>query len=74
MRSHILPITPRLWLMNSRLVLELGAQPGDQIQHLALDGGVEAGGGLVEDQQRGSLASAIAITTRCCMPPESWCG
>ena len=21
----------------------------------------------------GSLASAIAITTRCCMPPESWC-
>ena len=21
----------------------------------------------------GSLASAIAMTTRCCMPPESWC-
>ena len=22
----------------------------------------------------GSTPSAIAITTRCCMPPESWCG
>ena len=22
----------------------------------------------------GFLASAMAITTRCCMPPESWCG
>jgi hypothetical protein len=22
----------------------------------------------------GSMASAIAITTRCCIPPESWCG
>ena len=22
----------------------------------------------------GSVANAMAMTTRCCMPPESWCG
>ena len=43
----------------------------DQVEHLGLDGRVEPGRRLVEDEQLGSVASAIAITTRCCMPPES---
>ena len=33
--------------------VELGAQLLDQVQHLGLDGGVEAGGGLVQHQQVG---------------------
>ncbi len=53
---------------------ELAPQRVDEIEYLGFDGGVEAGRRLVEDEQRGSLASAMAITTRCCMPPDNWCG
>ena len=35
--------------------VELLAHGGDEVEHLALDGRVEAGGGLVEDQQGGIL-------------------
>ncbi len=38
-------------------------------QQLRLD--VEVAGRLVEQEQRGSCASARAICTRCCSPPES---
>ena len=43
-------------------------------QDLRLHGDVERRRGLVGDQQRGSRASAMAISTRWRMPPESWCG
>ena len=52
----------------------LDAQRAHEVEHLGLDRGIEAGRRLVEHEQRGSQASAIAITTRCCMPPDSWCG
>ena len=43
----------------------------EQIEDLGLDGHVERGRRLVGDQQLGSQASAIAIITRCRMPPET---
>ncbi len=54
--------------------VELGADGGDQIEHGGFDGRVEARGWLIEDQERGLVASAMAMTARCCMPPLSWCG
>ena len=45
-----------------------------QLEDLRLDRDVERGRRLVGDQQAGSHAIAIAIITRCRMPPESWCG
>ena len=56
-----------------------GAEPVAQVaQHVedaGLHGDVERGGRLVGDEHAaGWQATAIAIITRCRMPPESWCG
>ena len=53
---------------------ELGADVGDQFEHLRLDRHVERGGRLVGDQQLRPEASAMAIMMRWRMPPENWCG
>ena len=45
-----------------------------QLEDLRLNGDVERGRRLVGDQQLGSQASAMAIITRCRMPPDIWCG
>ena len=49
------------------LLLELS----NELEHLGLDGDVQGRGGLVGDQESGSQASAMAMTTRCCMPPRT---
>ncbi len=54
--------------------VEALAQLLDQVEHLGLDGRVEPGRRLVEHEQVGVVASAIANITRCCWPPESSCG
>src|SRR5438309_6444227 len=36
--------------------------------------GIEVGGWLVGDQERGRFTTARAIARRCCSPPESWIG
>ena len=46
-------------------------QRAQQLEDLRLHGDVERRGRLVGDQQLGRPASAIAIITRCRMPPES---
>ena len=70
-RSHIRPITARLWLMNSTAVPSSSRKLRDEVEHFGFDGGVEPGRRFVEDQQGlGLVASAMAITTRCCMPPD----
>jgi hypothetical protein len=46
----------------------------DQIEHLALHGHVEGGGGFVGDQESGFVIKAMAIITRWRMPPENSCG
>ena len=50
------------------------AARSDQVEHLRLHGDVERGRRLVADQQVRVVGEAIAITTRCRCPPESWCG
>ena len=45
-------ITPRLWLMKRTVVPNSLRSAGDEVEHLRLDGRVEAGRRLVEDQQR----------------------
>ena len=52
----------------------LAQEIAQELQDLRLDGDVECRGRLVGDQQRGALASAMAIITRCRCPPENWCG
>ena len=49
----------------------LVAQPVDQLPHVAAQRDVDAGGRLVEEQDVGFVASALAISTRRFMPPES---
>ena len=46
----------------------------DEFEDLGLDGDIERGGGLVGNQEFWLAASAIAIITRCRIPPESRCG
>ena len=50
-RSHIFAITPRLWRDEQHRGVGLVAQRGDEVEHLRLDGRVERGRRLVEDQQ-----------------------
>ena len=53
----------------------LALDPADEFQDLRLDRHVERRRRLVGDQQIGpSVISAIAIITRCRMPPENSCG
>ena len=49
-------------------------QVGEQVEQVALDRDVEAGGRLVGDQEGGSTTSARAIATRRAWPPLTWCG
>ena len=44
---------------------------GEQVQDLGADGDVERRDRLVEDDERGSVASARAIAIRCRCPPEN---
>ena len=42
----------------------------EQIQNLRLNRHIKRGGWLVGHEKFGSLANAIAIITRCCIPPD----
>ena len=46
----------------------------EQVADLRLHDHVEGGGRLVGEEHLGSQASAMAITARWRMPPESSCG
>jgi hypothetical protein len=47
------------------------SQLREQAENLRLHGDVERGGDLVRDDEVGSRTSAMAITTRCCIPPTA---
>ena len=61
-------------VMNMHGHVHLLLQRRMSVEDLRLDGDVERGRGLVGDQERRPADSAIAIITRCRMPPDSWCG
>ena len=72
--SHILAITARLWLMNST---ELSNSVRRAATRSSTSDSTVASRPVVGSSRISSAgfgASAIAITTRCCMPPDSWCG
>jgi hypothetical protein len=48
----------------------LDGQPPDHLQHFANQLGIERRGRLVEQQHARLGASARAIATRCCWPPD----
>jgi len=50
--------------------VELCLEMAEQFDDLGLDGDVECGGGFVRDQEVWE-ARAMAIITRCCMPPDN---
>ena len=73
-RSHIFAITPRLWLMNRNEVSN--SVRSAEIRSRTSDSTVASSAvvGSSRISSAGSAASAIAITTRWSMPPESWWG
>ena len=73
-RSASSATTARSWLTYSAATLVAAAQVADRLEHARLRRDVEAGRRLVAHDHRGRRANAIAIATRCCWPPESWCG
>jgi len=51
--------------------VQLRLKPGDEVEHLGLDRRIEPVVGSSRIRSDGSFASAIAMITRCCIPPES---
>ncbi len=52
----------------------LGLKLAQQVEDLSLDRDIERGRRFVGDKSFGEQASAMAIITRCRMPPENWWG
>ena len=73
-RSHIFAITPRLCEMNSTAVLVCVRSAATRSSTSASTVASSAVVGSSRTSSLGLTARAIAITTRCAMPPESWCG
>ena len=67
-------ITPRLWLMNSSEVPNSWRSALTRSSTSASTVASSAVVGSSRINSDGSEASAIAITVRCSMPPDSWCG
>ncbi len=74
MRSQTSMIRPRLWLMNRSDVpyfrpsaLTRSTIPASTVTSSAVVGSSRI-------KSAGLAISAMAITMRCCWPPDSWCG
>ena len=73
-RSHSVRMTPRLWAI-SRTAAFVSAW-SDRTRSSTLASTVASSPVVGSSRTRsfGSEARAMAMTTRCCIPPESWCG
>ena len=69
--EHILRITPRLWLMKSTAVWNSAWSLLMRSRTSASTVASRPVVGSSRISSAGSTPSAIAITMRCCMPPES---
>ena len=54
--------------------VQLRLEVRDEVEYLGLDGCIEAGRGLVQDQQRRVLRERHRDHDALLHPPESWCG
>ena len=72
--SEISPTTPRSWLMNSTLMrcLSFSFASNSRIWRWMVTSSAVVGSSAI--RSFGSQASAIAIITRCCWPPDISCG
>ena len=73
-RSHIVRITPKLWLMNNTEVPVSLRRVRTRSSTSASTVASRPVVGSSITNRRGFDARAMAITTRWAMPPESWCG
>ena len=74
-RSARSAATPRSWVTSSTAVPSSRAQVVEEVEDAPLHGDVQGAGGLVgDDEAAGSRAMAMAMSTRCRMPPDSSCG
>ena len=64
---------PISWVTTT-IVMPAAARSPHDVEDLAHQLGVQRARGLVEEHHFGSIASARAIATRCCWPPESCAG
>ena len=68
--SAISAITPRSWVMIRIAMPRRLLQVLQQVEDLRLDGDIQRRRRLVGDQERRLADSAMAIMTRCRMPPD----
>ena len=73
-RSHIVRMTPRLWAISRTAALVSAWSVRTRSSTLASTVASSPVVGSSRTSSFGSEASAMAMTTRCCIPPESWCG
>ena len=73
-RSHIVRITPRLWAISRIAASVSDRRARTRSSTSASTVASRPVVGSSSTSSFGSHASAMAITTRCCIPPESWCG
>ncbi len=72
--SQVSATTPRSWVMSSTAIFRSVCSPrmSSRICAWMVTSSAVVGSSAISSS--GSQASAIAIITRCRMPPESWCG
>ena len=73
-RSHIVRMTPRLWAMSRTAAFVSAWSVRTRSSTLASTVASSPVVGSSRTRSFGSEASAMAMTTRCCIPPDSWCG
>mmetsp|Transcript_4815 Transcript_4815/g.8547 ORF Transcript_4815/g.8547 Transcript_4815/m.8547 type:complete len:89 (-) Transcript_4815:173-439(-) len=73
-RSQVSRTSPRLWEMNSIEVPYFSPRPFTRSTMPASTVTSSAVVGSSRISKEGFDIKAIAITMRCCWPPESWCG
>ena len=73
-RSHIVRMTPRLWAIRRTAALVSAWSERTRSSTLASTVASSPVVGSSSTSSLGFDASAMAMTTRCCIPPDSWCG
>ncbi len=74
MRSHMRSMIAMLWLMNRIEVRNSCFSAAIRSSTSASTVASSPVVGSSSTSRAGLLASAMAMTIRCCIPPESWCG
>ncbi|CFM05342.1 Protein of uncharacterised function (DUF1602) [Bordetella pertussis] len=73
-REHMRSTSPMLWLMKTMLRPRCTRSSSSRSRMRASTVTSSAVVGSSSSSKSGEQASAVAITMRCFMPPDNWCG